>query len=56
MTATATPPTRFPAVETSRRMAGPPPNDFFETVACYLCGDTAFTNFLTAEDDLTGKP
>ena len=28
----------------------------FETVPCPLCGDGRSTPFLTAEDDLTGKP
>jgi len=56
MTATATPATRFPKVETPRELAGPPPADSFESVACYICGETRFTDFLVAEDDLTGKP
>ena len=28
----------------------------FETVSCYLCGSPEFVPFITAEDDLTGKP
>jgi SAM-dependent methyltransferase len=28
----------------------------FEAVACYYCGGGAATQFLTAEDDLTGRP
>jgi SAM-dependent methyltransferase len=28
----------------------------FEAVACYYCGGAAATRFLTAEDDLTGRP
>ncbi|MBI4410448.1 MAG: class I SAM-dependent methyltransferase [Gemmatimonadetes bacterium] len=34
----------------------PPDPSLFEAVACYGCGDTAADEFLTAEDDLTGKP
>jgi SAM-dependent methyltransferase len=33
-----------------------PADDRFETVACYHCGAHESTPFLTAEDDLTGKP
>jgi SAM-dependent methyltransferase len=32
------------------------PRDGFETVGCYLCGSQSTTPFLSAEDDLTGKP
>jgi 2-polyprenyl-3-methyl-5-hydroxy-6-metoxy-1,4-benzoquinol methylase len=35
---------------------GRPADDRFETVACYQCGSLDSTPFLTAEDDLTGKP
>ena len=28
----------------------------FETVSCYLCGSSECVPFITAEDDLTGKP
>ena len=28
----------------------------FEAVACYYCGDTACTELVRAQDDLTGKP
>ena len=28
----------------------------FESVRCYLCGESASTFFIAAEDDLTGKP
>jgi len=28
----------------------------FEDVACYLCGDTEAEPFMTAQDDLTGRP
>jgi SAM-dependent methyltransferase len=36
-------------------MRAPQPHDF-ETVACYLCDSARYQPFLTAEDDLTGKP
>ena len=29
---------------------------FFETVACYSCGSSRYSNFVSAQDDLTGKP
>ena len=35
---------------------GAPPTSQFESVSCYLCGSTASTPFLSAQDDLTGKP
>ena len=57
MTATAPPPVDNLAThDLAHPRLGPPPDDAFETVACYLCGETAFTPFLFAEDDLTGKP
>ncbi len=34
----------------------PAPRTQREQVACYLCGSRAFTPFVEAEDDLTGKP
>lgn len=34
----------------------PPAPDVLETVACLLCGSTACRDFLTAQDDYTGKP
>ena len=34
---------------------GPPPTHF-EKVACYYCNGTDWTTFLTAQDDLTGRP
>lgn len=34
----------------------PPDPAWFETVACYHCGETDPQHFLTAQDDLTGKP
>jgi SAM-dependent methyltransferase len=37
-------------------LAVPPVESHFETVGCYLCGSSAFVPFITAEDDLTGKP
>lgn len=33
----------------------PDPADF-EAVACYFCGENACTDFVTGQDDLTGKP
>jgi SAM-dependent methyltransferase len=33
-----------------------PPAPALETVACYLCGNSDHHQFLTAEDDLTGRP
>lgn len=33
-----------------------PPARIFETVPCYLCGGSSCTDFLMAQDDLTGKP
>ena len=33
----------------------PDPADF-EAVACYFCGEKACTDFVTGQDDLTGKP
>lgn len=33
-----------------------PTADMFEPVACYQCGSEAATHFVTAEEDLTGKP
>ncbi len=48
MTALATPPRATPLA--------PPVAEQFETVACYLCGGTESSPFITAEDDLTGKP
>ena len=35
--------------------AGPPPTHF-EKVACYYCHATDWATFLTAQDDLTGRP
>jgi SAM-dependent methyltransferase len=49
MTALATPPRATPTL-------APPVAEQFETVACYLCGGTESSPFITAEDDLTGKP
>ena len=37
-------------------MKTPPPVDWFEDVACYLCGASASSPLVDAEDDLTGKP
>ncbi|MEO7366710.1 MAG: class I SAM-dependent methyltransferase [Gemmatimonadaceae bacterium] len=34
----------------------PAPRTQREQIACYLCGGRAFTPFVEAEDDLTGKP
>ena len=36
--------------------AAPPAADQFEAVSCYLCGSRDAVPFLTAQDDLTGKP
>lgn len=49
MTAIATPP------HASRALEAPVAGQF-ETVCCYLCGGSESSPFLTAEDDLTGKP
>jgi SAM-dependent methyltransferase len=49
MTALATPPRATPTLAA-------PVAEQFETVACYLCGGTESSPFITAEDDLTGKP
>ena len=49
MTAIATPPQ-------STRALSPPTANQFETVTCYLCGSAESSPFITAEDDLTGKP
>jgi SAM-dependent methyltransferase len=32
------------------------PAEQFENIACYLCGSEQTLDFITAEDDLTGKP
>ena len=50
MTAVATPPSAIRAPMSS------PAADQFETVNCYLCGEQASAPFISAEDDLTGKP
>ena len=50
MTAVAAPPSP------TRAPLHPPVADQFETVSCYLCGASESTPFITAEDDLTGKP
>jgi len=34
----------------------PPDISIFEAVACYSCGSRSSTAFITAQDDLTGKP
>jgi SAM-dependent methyltransferase len=49
MTAIATPP------HASRALEAPIASQF-ETVRCYLCGGSESSPFITAEDDLTGKP
>jgi ubiquinone/menaquinone biosynthesis C-methylase UbiE len=36
-------------------MVAPDPS-VFETIGCYYCGETACTDFVSAQDDLTGKP
>jgi len=33
-----------------------PDPSLFESIPCYYCGQTACTDFVTAQDDLTGKP
>jgi 2-polyprenyl-3-methyl-5-hydroxy-6-metoxy-1,4-benzoquinol methylase len=50
MTATANPPTAH------RAELSAPTADQFETVSCYLCGSSDTEYFISAEDDLTGKP
>lgn len=37
-------------------LTAPPPAEFFEPVACYLCGSTEHVHYETAQEDLTGKP
>ena len=34
----------------------PPSPSIMETVSCYYCGETESTEFIIAQDDLTGKP
>jgi SAM-dependent methyltransferase len=48
MTAIATPPRAASAVS--------PVASQFELIRCYLCGETASTPFIEAQDDYTGKP
>jgi len=33
-----------------------PAAEQFENIACYLCGSEAARDFISGEDDLTGKP
>ena len=40
---------------TARRLEPPAPSAF-EPVSCYCCGSDSRADFITAEDDLTGKP
>ena len=56
MTATASPPDPIPGLASPRPRVDAPLDEHFETVTCYLCGESASTPFLFAEDDLTGKP
>ena len=49
MTAVATPAHAKP-------LLAPPTAGQFERVSCYLCGASESSPFITAEDDLTGKP
>jgi len=42
-------------VSTSAPQSGPPPAHF-EKVSCYYCKGTDWADFLTAHDDLTGRP
>jgi SAM-dependent methyltransferase len=37
-------------------LAAPPESSIFEVVPCYYCGESASSDFVTAQDDLTGKP
>jgi len=50
MTAVATP------LQPPRAPLRSPAADQFEAVSCYLCGASDSSPFITAEDDLTGKP
>ncbi|HUQ48969.1 MAG TPA: class I SAM-dependent methyltransferase [Gemmatimonadaceae bacterium] len=52
MTSVAPSPARVP----QSRHLQPSTRTQREQIACYLCGARAFTRFVEAEDDLTGKP
>ncbi len=41
---------------TSALRSAPPEPSIFESIECYQCGETSHTDFITAQDDLTGKP
>ncbi len=41
---------------TSVLHSAPPEQSIFESIECYYCGETSHTEFITAQDDLTGKP
>jgi SAM-dependent methyltransferase len=45
-----------PSVVPARAALRAPDDDQFEVVPCYLCGARNTAPFITAEDDLTGKP
>jgi SAM-dependent methyltransferase len=45
-----------PAAGAKRATLAAPTADMFENAACYSCGATQSTHFVTAEEDLTGKP
>ncbi len=41
---------------TTAILAAPPEPSIFESISCYYCGETSHRPFVTAQDDLTGKP
>ncbi len=41
---------------TTALLSAPPEPSILESVACYYCGETSHSDFITAQDDLTGKP
>lgn len=41
---------------TTALLSAPPEPSILESVACYYCGETSHSHFITAQDDLTGKP
>lgn len=41
---------------TNVTIAAPPSPSIMESIACYYCGGTSSTEFIIAQDDLTGKP
>jgi SAM-dependent methyltransferase len=41
---------------TATAVVAPPHPPLFESVSCYYCGETSCTEFISAQDDLTGRP